>query len=165
DVLGHQANQIQAAQGISKTTICHVGAQLDLSKITAYTRSALLSLTFLVLHHCPDSPNSRPYSAFNANDYTDQDHHDDWSPRRRLGVSRLRKVHGTGKNRGMRPSHHYNGSGSVDRKAIQALAKLQILELDDNTGGRRITAQGQRDLDRIALTVAEAAADDDSSDA
>ncbi|KAA8612378.1 RPS19A Ribosomal protein S19E S16A [Pyrenophora tritici-repentis] len=78
---------------------------------------------------------------------------------------RLRKVHGTGKNRGMRPSHHYNGSGSVDRKAIQALAKLQILELDDNTGGRRITAQGQRDLDRIALTVAEAAADDDSSDA
>ena len=65
----------------------------------------------------------------------------------------------------MRPSHHYNGSGSVDRKAIQALAKLQILELDDNTGGRRITAQGQRDLDRIALTVAEAAADDDSSDA
>ncbi|KAF7447095.1 40S ribosomal protein S19 protein [Pyrenophora tritici-repentis] len=85
--------------------------------------------------------------------------------RKTVGVSRLRKVHGTGKNRGMRPSHHYNGSGSVDRKAIQALAKLQILELDDNTGGRRITAQGQRDLDRIALTVAEAAADDDSSDA
>jgi len=65
----------------------------------------------------------------------------------------------------MRPSHHYRGSGSVDRKAIQALEKLQILELDEDAGGRRITAQGQRDLDRIALTVAEAAADEDSSDA
>jgi len=41
---------------------------------------------------------------------------------------------------------------------------LQILEADDNTGGRRITAQGQRDLDRIALTVVEAAIDEDSSD-
>jgi small subunit ribosomal protein S19e len=57
------------------------------------------------------------------------------------------------------------GSGSVDRKAIQALEKLQILELNEDTGGRRITAQGQRDLDRIALTVVEAAVDEDSSDA
>jgi small subunit ribosomal protein S19e len=62
----------------------------------------------------------------------------------------------------MRPSHHYRGSGSVDRKAIQALEKLQILGLDEGTGGRRITAQGQRDLDRIALTVAEAASEEGS---
>ncbi|KAF1842331.1 ribosomal protein S19e [Cucurbitaria berberidis CBS 394.84] len=85
--------------------------------------------------------------------------------RKTVGVGRLRKAHGTAKNRGSRPSHHHRGSGSVDRKAIQALGKLQILELDEDTGGRRITAQGQRDLDRIALTVAEAAADEDSSDA
>lgn len=65
----------------------------------------------------------------------------------------------------MHPSHHYDGSGSVGRKAIQALEKLQILELDEDKSGRRITPQGQRDLDRIALTVAEAAADEDSSDA
>lgn len=65
----------------------------------------------------------------------------------------------------MRPSHHYRGSGSVDRKAIQALEKMQILELDEDTGGRRITAQDHRDLDCIALTVAEATADEESSDA
>ncbi|KAK1908966.1 hypothetical protein P3342_011042 [Pyrenophora teres f. teres] len=64
----------------------------------------------------------------------------------------------------MRPSHHYHGNGSVDRKAVQALAKLQVLELEEDTGGRRITPQCQRDPDRIALAVAEAAAGDDSSD-
>jgi small subunit ribosomal protein S19e len=68
--------------------------------------------------------------------------------RKTVGVGRLRKVHGVAKNRGSRPSHHVDGSGSVDRKILQALEKINVLEQDEEKGGRRITQSGQRDLDR-----------------
>lgn len=60
----------------------------------------------------------------------------------------MRKVHGTTKNRGSRPSHHVDASGSVDRKVMQALENIGVLEKDEERGGRRITQSGQRDLDR-----------------
>ncbi|ORY69017.1 ribosomal protein S19e [Pseudomassariella vexata] len=82
--------------------------------------------------------------------------------RKTVGVGRVSKMYGSAKNRGVRPSHHVDASGSVNRKAMQALEKLQILEQDEEKGGRRITQQGQRDLDRIAQTVAEA--DEEESD-
>lgn len=69
--------------------------------------------------------------------------------RKTVGVGRLRKVHGTAKNRGSRPSKHVDASGSVDRKVMQSLAKIGILEIDEEKGGRRITQAGQRDLDRM----------------
>ncbi|KUI61100.1 40S ribosomal protein S19 [Cytospora mali] len=81
--------------------------------------------------------------------------------RKTVGVGRLRKVHGSAKNRGSRPSHHVNASGSVDRKAMQSLAKIGILEIDEDKGGRRITQAGQRDLDRIAAQTAEAEEEED----
>lgn len=68
--------------------------------------------------------------------------------RKTVGVGRLRKVHGTAKNRGSRPSKHVDASGSVDRKVMQSLEKIGILEQDEEKGGRRITQAGQRDLDR-----------------
>lgn len=68
--------------------------------------------------------------------------------RKTVGVGRLRKVHGSAKNRGSRPSHHVDASGSVDRKIVQALEKIGVVELDEDKGGRRITEAGQRDLDR-----------------
>lgn len=68
--------------------------------------------------------------------------------RKTVGVGRLRKVHGSAKNRGSRPSHHVDASGSVDRKVLQALEKIGVLEQDEEKGGRRITQSGQRDLDR-----------------
>lgn len=68
--------------------------------------------------------------------------------RKTVGVGRLRKVHGSAKNRGTRPSKHVDASGSVDRKILQALEKIQVVEQDEEKGGRRITQQGQRDLDR-----------------
>lgn len=68
--------------------------------------------------------------------------------RKTVGVGRLRKVHGSAKNRGVRPSHHVDASGSVDRKICQALEKIGVLEKDEEKGGRRITQSGQRDLDR-----------------
>jgi small subunit ribosomal protein S19e len=73
-----------------------------------------------------------------------------------VGVGRLRKFHGSTKNRGSKPMHHVDASGSVDRKAFQALEKVGVLEQDEDKGGRRITQAGQRDLDRIAMSVLEA---------
>lgn len=68
--------------------------------------------------------------------------------RKTVGVGRLRKVHGSTKNRGARPNHHVDASGSVDRKVMQALEKIGVLEHDEDKGGRRITQSGRRDLDR-----------------
>ncbi|KAJ9625928.1 Protein component of the small (40S) ribosomal subunit [Taxawa tesnikishii (nom. ined.)] len=76
--------------------------------------------------------------------------------RKTVGVGRLRKVHGSTKNRGSRPNHHVDASGSVDRKIIQSLEKIGVLEYDEEKGGRRITQAGQRDLDRIAQSTVEA---------
>ncbi|KUJ21844.1 putative 40S ribosomal protein S19 [Mollisia scopiformis] len=84
--------------------------------------------------------------------------------RKTVGVGRLRKVHGSPKNRGSRPSHHVNASGSVDRKVMQSLEKIGVLEQDEEKGGRRITQSGQRDLDRIAQTVQESLEGDDEDD-
>ena len=68
--------------------------------------------------------------------------------RKTVGVGRLRKAHGSTRNRGSKPSHHVDASGSVDRKVMQALEKIGVLEQDEDKGGRRITQSGQRDLDR-----------------
>ncbi|TEA21551.1 40S ribosomal protein S19 [Colletotrichum sidae] len=84
--------------------------------------------------------------------------------RKTVGVGRLRKVHGSAKNRGVRPSHHVDASGSVDRKIVQALEKIGVLEQDEDKGGRRITQSGQRDLDRIAQTTAEAEEEEEEDD-
>ncbi|KAK3997341.1 ribosomal protein S19e [Cladorrhinum sp. PSN332] len=84
--------------------------------------------------------------------------------RKTVGVGRLRRVHGSAKNRGNRPSHHVDASGSVDRKVLQSLEKIQVVERDEDKGGRRITQQGQRDLDRIAQTVYEAENEEEEED-
>ncbi|KAI1886307.1 hypothetical protein AGOR_G00212650 [Albula goreensis] len=53
------------------------------------------------------------------------------------------------------PRHFSCGSKNVARKVLQALEGLKMVEKDPN-GGRRLTPQGQRDLDRIAGQVAAA---------
>ncbi|KAG4305248.1 hypothetical protein PORY_001418 [Pneumocystis oryctolagi] len=93
--------------------------------------------------------------------------------RKHTGVGALSKLYGGSKNRGSRwveklytmnknlhfsrPSHHYDGSRSIQRKALQSLEALGVLEKDAR-GGRRITQQGQRDLDHIALSTIESQA-------
>jgi len=78
-----------------------------------------------------------------------------------VGVSTVRKIYGIRSNNGSSPSHWARGSGGVARKALQALEGLKLAEKDPN-GGRRLTSQGRRDLDRIAAQLkvkkAEAAA-------
>ncbi|KAF9353369.1 40S ribosomal protein S19 [Mortierella sp. NVP85] len=78
--------------------------------------------------------------------------------RRSVGVGALKKLHGGTVNRGTRPSHHVNSSGSIARKVLQALEKINVIEADEENGGRKITVDGQRDLDRIAASVAQAKA-------
>jgi len=70
-----------------------------------------------------------------------------------IGVGAIRSYYGNRGNRGNRPSHHVDGSGSVARNVLKSLEKIKIVEKDTN-GGRRITTEGQRELDRIATDVA-----------
>lgn len=88
--------------------------------------------------------------------------------RKHVGVGALRKLHGGASNRGNRPSHHAESSGSVERKVLQSLEKIGVLEKDPR-GGRRISQDGQRDLDRIASAVLESqreeAEDEDEDEA
>lgn len=72
------------------------------------------------------------------------------------GVGALRMVYGGRKNRGVLPSKHALASGNVIRKALQALEKLKLVEVGPN-GGRKITVDGQRDLDHVAQLVAKSA--------
>ncbi|TRY72185.1 hypothetical protein TCAL_00232 [Tigriopus californicus] len=69
-----------------------------------------------------------------------------------VGVNTLTKIYGVRKNNGSKPSHWRSGSGSVARKALQSLEGMKWLEKDPS-GGRRLTSQGRRDLDRIAAQV------------
>lgn len=83
--------------------------------------------------------------------------------RKDVGIGALIKLHGGRNRRGNRPSHHANSSASVQRKVCQSLEKIGVLEKSDN-GGRRISQDGQRDLDRIATAVVEAAKEEDDEE-
>jgi len=69
----------------------------------------------------------------------------------------MKLVFGGRKRRGVRPSHHGLSSGSVARKAMQALEALKVLEKGPEGKGRRISSNGQKDLDQIAALVAKSA--------
>merc|ERR1711997_1236437 len=69
-----------------------------------------------------------------------------------VGVSTVCKIYGVRRNNGSKPSHWRAGSGSIPRKALQNLEQLKLVEKDPN-GGRRLTSQGRRDLDRIAAQI------------
>jgi len=83
--------------------------------------------------------------------------------RKHVGIGALAKLHGGRNRRGNRPSHHADCSTSVQRKVCQALEKIGVLELAAD-GGRKISQDGQRDLDRIATAVVEAAREDEDEE-
>ncbi|KAG8907842.1 40S ribosomal protein S19 [Tulasnella sp. 403] len=72
--------------------------------------------------------------------------------RDRSGQASLRKYMGNAKRRGVRPRHHVDASGAVQRSIVQSLEKIGVLE-KHSLGGRKISQEGQRDLDRISTTV------------
>merc|ERR1712098_439047 len=70
------------------------------------------------------------------------------------GMGAFTKLYGGKKRNGTAPSHNCRASTTVLRKVLQALESLKMVEQDVNTGGRRLTGQGRRDLDRIASQIA-----------
>jgi len=83
--------------------------------------------------------------------------------RKAVGIGALQKLHGGAKNNGFAPSHHASASGSVQRKVIQGLEGIGVLEKDPK-GGRRISQDGMRDLDRIAVSVLESQREDEDEE-
>mmetsp|Transcript_8660 Transcript_8660/g.28451 ORF Transcript_8660/g.28451 Transcript_8660/m.28451 type:complete len:94 (-) Transcript_8660:95-376(-) len=71
-----------------------------------------------------------------------------------VGVGALRKRYGGSKGRGVAPYHHAKAAGGLIRHILKQLEDIGIVEKSENAkGGRRITPQGQRDLDLIAGRV------------
>jgi len=72
---------------------------------------------------------------------------------RQRGVGGFAKTYSGCYRRGVRPSRYHIGSHSINRRALQQLEGLAWVEKDKEGGGRRLTSQGKRDLDRIASRV------------
>lgn len=71
------------------------------------------------------------------------------------GVGAMKLVFGGRKRRGSRPAKHGLSSGSIARKAMQALEALSVVEKASSGKGRRISSNGRKDLDQIASLVAK----------
>ena len=69
------------------------------------------------------------------------------------GVGAFRKVYGGKNRRGTCKSRFSKASGNVIRTVLKQLEAIKVVE-KDSTGGRKMTSEGQRDLDRIAGQVA-----------
>lgn len=69
-----------------------------------------------------------------------------------VGVGSVTKIFGTRKRNGTKPSHFCRSAGSIARKSLQSLEGLKLIEKTPS-GGRALTSQGRRDLDRIAAQV------------
>mmetsp|Transcript_28756 Transcript_28756/g.92398 ORF Transcript_28756/g.92398 Transcript_28756/m.92398 type:complete len:162 (-) Transcript_28756:19-504(-) len=72
------------------------------------------------------------------------------------GVGGFRKVYGGQQRRGTQTKHFCKSSGKVARYVLQQLEEMGLVEQDEN-GGRKITKEGQRELDTVAVQAAEAA--------
>ena len=68
------------------------------------------------------------------------------------GTGAITKIFGGKRARGVRPSKYVRGSSSVARKALQSLEAFKWVEKGPD-GGRKLSVQGRRDLDRIAAQV------------
>ncbi|XP_017084225.1 40S ribosomal protein S19b [Drosophila eugracilis] len=68
------------------------------------------------------------------------------------GVSAFTKIYGGRKRNGVHPSKYCRSSVGCIRKALQALESARFVEKHP-AGGRKLTAVGQRDLDRIANRI------------
>ncbi|THU46776.1 hypothetical protein C4D60_Mb09t08450 [Musa balbisiana] len=72
--------------------------------------------------------------------------------RQGIGVGGFQKIYGGRKRNGSRPPHFCKSSGAIARHILQQLERMNIIEIDPK-GGRKITSQGQRDLDQVAGRV------------
>lgn len=68
------------------------------------------------------------------------------------GIGSICRIYGGRQRHGVRPSHFCRADGSATRKAVQALEAIKMIERHAD-GGRKLSSQGQRDLDRIAAQI------------
>ena len=68
-----------------------------------------------------------------------------------LGVDDLRSMYGGRKNKGARPEHSYEGSGSIIRKILQQLENAGLVEKTKK--GRLLTSKGTSLMDKMAYEI------------
>ena len=75
--------------------------------------------------------------------------------RQGLGVGALRRAFGSASNKKGRvtPEHHARAAGGVIRHALHSLEALGLVETISGGKGRRITSEGQRQMDLVAARV------------
>merc|ERR1719510_85959 len=78
-----------------------------------------------------------------------------------IGVGAFRKIYGSQQRRGTCTNKFSKSSGKIARYILQQLEEMGLVEQDDN-GGRRISKEGQRELDTVAVQAAEAAEEEGS---
>jgi len=69
-----------------------------------------------------------------------------------IGVSRLRKMYGGRKRRGVRPAHFRRAGGSATRKPLQHLEVAGLVVKDGNRG-RRLSPKGMSLVDMVASQI------------
>merc|ERR1711941_197272 len=74
-----------------------------------------------------------------------------------VGTGRMSVIYGGSANRGFRPSHTRGGNGHIARCAFQELERLKMVEKADK--GRKLSKQGQQDMDRVASQLVKAASE------
>jgi small subunit ribosomal protein S19e len=72
-----------------------------------------------------------------------------------IGVTRLASEYGGRRDRGSAPYHARSGSRSISREVLQQLQGAGLLRADKNKG-RRITAEGEKLLDRVSRELLKA---------
>merc|ERR1712217_352839 len=67
------------------------------------------------------------------------------------GVGAFTKVYGSQRRRGTCTNVFSKGSGKICRYIMQQLEEMGLVEQDEDNGGRKITQEGQRELDTVAV--------------
>ncbi|CAD7942630.1 unnamed protein product [Amoebophrya sp. A120] len=80
------------------------------------------------------------------------------------GVGAFRKVYGGQQRRGTCTSHFRKSSGKIIRYCMQQLEEIGIIEIDEKTGGRRITPEGQREMDTVAVQALDEEDEDEDDE-
>merc|ERR1712098_8866 len=75
--------------------------------------------------------------------------------RQGTGIGAMRKVYGGRDRRGTLRMHFTKASGKIIRHLVQQLEKLGWIEQMEEKGGRRITRDGRRELDTVAVQCAQ----------
>merc|ERR1719335_1103751 len=70
-----------------------------------------------------------------------------------VGVGAFRKIYGGQKRRGTCTNTFSLGSGKIARYILQQLEEMDLVEQAED-GGRKITREGQRELDTVAVQAA-----------